>query len=428
MKRPLPLLAAASLLFLAGGGLFWMTRRTPGAPPQEESSALFKAEAAGAGRLLELQPPPVPLRTVRWAGPLPGQAAVAQVLTQTGRQQAVLFVEGQPIASTTFEPPPGLPSAFFSFAELVDAAVVPGQTAVLLYRGTGTADPGLVLVWDLVSGGIRATFRVPGTRLALTPDRRSVFLFGGRAGVTLLSLAAPGGKGAAPTQVDLPPEVGTISSLLPIGPRTFHVAHTGGLSTWHDGIWSHQPLPPPSPLGFPAGEAALAGGAKGSWWQPEPGQLRPLGENGQAGPPADLRPLLPEAAALDAAMLHLLGMDAEGNLWFGLARPTLPLPAAPPPAETATAEGSPAPMPLDTTARAAWETHLQKGLDRVYRWKPGAGSMTPVAWSALWKAVVPPPGIPLPTGDAGLRPEAGGLFLGAPDRMWWLPLRALQPR
>lgn len=435
MIRPKPLLGAAALAILAGTGLFWMTRRTPGTPPSEEAAVPFRAEAVGAGSLLELQPPPVPLRAVRWVGPLPGRAAVAQILTQTGRQQAALFLEGRPAALAAFDAPAGLPQGYFPFADLVDAAVVPGREAVLLYRGPG-GESGLVLVWELDSGRIRSTLRAPGDHLALSPDGRSAFLYGGRAGVTILNLAGGSETKVATTLVELPPEVGAVSGLLPTGPRAFHLAHPGGLSTWRNGVWTHASAPLPSLLGFPAGSGRLAGGAAGAWWQPEPGQLLPIGADGTPGEPRDLKALLPSDAALDAAMLSLLGEDADGQLWFGLSRPTLPVPAPPPPPSPeaappdATSPSVPAqgPGPLDDAVRAAWTAHLQKGLDRVYRWRPGASAMKPVGWSAVWKDLAPPPGIAPPVGDGGLRPEAGGLLLGAPDRMWWLSLGAIQPR
>ena len=433
MIRPKPLLGAAALLILVGAGAYWTTRRTPGSPPQEEMLLPFRTEAVGVGRLLELQPPPMPLRSVRWAGPLPGGLAVAQVLTQTGRQQAVLFMEGQPAGLGSFEPPAGVASTFFSFAELVDAAVLPGQTAILFYRGAGADEPGLVLAWDLASGGVQWSQRAQGEHLALSPEGRSAFLYGMRSGVTRFDLG--GARVKAPASLAWPAELGPVSGLLPTGPRAFLVAHGGGLSAWRDGAWTHRSAPTPSPLGFTPASGRLAGGPKGGWWQPEPGQLLPLGPDGTPGEPKDLKALLPAEAALDAALLQLLGTDPEGQLWFALARPSLPqaaaAPPAPVPAEGAEVPALPAPAEpvpgLDPTSREAWEVHLAKGLDRLYRWKPGSAAMKAVDWSR-WKAFAPPQGLARPTGDAGLRPEAGGFLLGTPERMWWLPLAALQPR
>lgn len=433
MIRPKPLLGTVALLLVAGSGLYWMTRRTPGAPPQEEAAAPFVSEPAGVGRLLVLQPQPAPLRSLRWTGPLPGAAAVAQILTQTGRQQALLTLEGRPSAQATFSAPPGVPEAFFAFADLVDAAVVPGQAALLLYRN-GSSGEALLLPWDLATGQVGAGLRAHGDRLALSPDQRTAFLYGPRTGLALLPLPPKPGARLALAPLDLPPEVTEVSDLRPLGARAFLVAHPQGLALWREGTWQHAPLPAPSPLGFPRGLGRLAGGSAGGWWQPEPGLLLPLSAEGIPGAPRDLKALLPEAAALDAAMLRLLGTDPDGRLWFSLVRPTLPVPAPAaalePSAPAAAEPGTPPPAPegLGAELRAAWEAHLQKGLDRLYCWKPGEAAMRSVTWEAAWRDLAPPPGTPRPSGDGGLRPEAGGLLLGAPDRMWWLPLRALQPR
>lgn len=439
MIRPRPLIGTIALVLALGGCAFWMTRRTPGAPPQDEILAPFKAQASGAGQLLELEPPPVPLRAVRWVGPLPGRAVVAQVLTQTGQQHVALFQDGKPGPVLSLPCPSNVPDNFFRFAELVDAVLIPGETVVLLYRGTNGADPALALAWDLPSGQMGWAHRAPGRHLALSPDRRSVFLFGGNGGVSILDPARQAAKAKAHTTlVELPPESGEISSLLPMGSRSFLATHRSGLSAWHHGAWTHVRAPAPSPLGFDRGLGILAGSAKTAWWQPEPGRLIPLDPDGVPGVPRNLKALLPDAAALDAELLRLLGTDPEGGLWFGLARPALPPPApaqevalAPPPPEAgapAEAIGSALPAQPAPPSREAWETHLKLGLERIYRWPPGAETMTAMTWAEAWKNLAPPPGIPRPTGDGGLRPEAGALILGVPERMWWLPLKAVQPR
>lgn len=433
MIRPRPLIGTIALVLALGGCAFWVTRRTPGAPPQDEILAPFKAQAAGAGQLLELEPPPVPLRSVRWAGPLPGGAAVAQVLTQTGQQHVALFQDGKPGPVFALPCPSNVPDKFFRFAELVDAALIPGEAVVLLYRGTNGADPALALAWDLRSDRMAWAHRAPARHLALSPDRRSVFLFGGGGGVNILDLAGR----AHTTLAELPPEFREISTLLPLGPRSFLATHGGGLSAWHQGTWTHVQAPAPSPLGFDRGLGVLAGSAKTAWWQPEPGLLIPLDPDGVPGVPRNLKALLPDRAAMDAELLRLLGTDPEGGLWFGLARPTLPPPApaqvamAPPaPEASAPAEAvdSAPPTEIPPPSSEAWETHLKSGLERIYRWPPGAETMTAMTWAEAWKSLAPPPGIPRPTGDGGLRPEAGALILGEPERMWWLPLKAVQPR
>ncbi|WP_257312441.1 hypothetical protein [Geothrix fuzhouensis] len=450
MTRTTLALGAAALTITLGAGVWWATRRNPGAPPQEEVLEPFRASAMGAGQLIDLQPPTVPLRQVRWTPPLPGGAAVAQVLSQTGRQQAVLFLQGTPGPAITLAEPTGIPARFFQFADLVDAALAPDDALVLLYRSSeDAAAPGLVMAWDLKTQQTRWSQQAPGEHLALSPNHRSAFLFGAGTPVTILDLAnRAGSHKPVSTLVELPPEVKGIASLLPLGPRSFRVAHDLGLSTWRNGAWTHIQAPPPSPLGFSRGLGLVAGTAKAGWWQPEPGTLIPLNPDGKAGEPRDLKALLPEASSLDAGLLHLLGGGADGHLWFSLARPTLPAPApvpAPAPAPTlAPASGASDPPLLENTAppvppppalptlepsREVWEAHISRGLDRLYLWKPGEDHMKVILLADAWKRLAAPPGIPVPRWDGGdLRPEAGALLCGGPDQVWWLPLTALQPR
>lgn len=445
MTRPGPMLGVVAAILLAGGGLFWMTRRTPGVPPQEAAGMPFRVESTAPGSLLVLEPPTAPLRSLRWVGPLPGRSAISQILTQTGRQQAALFLDGRLAATATFEVPAEVSPGFFAFADLVEAAVIPDRMALLLYRGPGSHGTGLLLAWDLRSGSVAGSLKTQGGRLALAPDHRSAYLFGEGADLTLLRLPEGAGARIRSSRIELPPEVGTPSSLLPLGPQAFALAHSRGLSTWQGGTWTHTPPPPPSPLGFGPGGGALAGGSRGAWWQPEPGRLIPLRNDGTPGETQDLKALLPAEAVLDAEMLHLLGMDEDGSLWFDLRRPNLPGPnpdpnpgpgpgLAPEPASPPAAGGTPLPTPgglsdaLADASRAAWTAHLQKGLDRIYRWKPGTPAMKGAAWEVLWKQAPPPPGIAVPSAEGGLHPEAGGVLLGRPDRMWWLPLASVQPR
>ena len=87
---------------------------------------------------------------------------------------------------------------------------------------------------------------------------------------------------------------------------------------------------------FPGGRPALARG-KNLWWQPQPGLLVQLSGDGTAGPIWTPEQLLPaEPYGRDGALLHLLGADASGRLWFDLAAPApVPAPAASPEAATA---------------------------------------------------------------------------------------------
>jgi hypothetical protein len=432
MTRPTLALGAAILIVALGSGAWWLTRRDPGAPPQEETLEPFRAVAMGVGQLIDLQPPSAPLRSVRWTLPLPGEAAVAQILTQTGRQQAVLFVKGAPGPVLSLPTPTGVSDRFFQFADLVDAALAPDDALVLLYRSSeDPSSPALALAWDLRNQQPLWSHRAPGEHLALAPDRRSVFLFGTGTPVCILDLAhRAGSRKPTSATVELPLEVKNISSLLPIGPRSFLVAHDLGFSTFRNGEWTHVPAPPPSALGFAHGLGLVAGNAKAGWWQPEPGTLIPLGPGAKTGAPQDLKRLLPEAAAMDANLLHLLGEEPDGHLWFGLTRPTLPAPAPAPPAETpdaAALEAAVAPPPTTLPpSREAWEAYLDKGLDRLYTWKPGEDHMKVIPLAEAWKRLAPPPGLPGPPGDGSLRPEAGALLCGGPDRVWWLPLKALR--
>lgn len=440
MNRPALILGAAVLAITLGTGAWWLTRRLPGAPPRDEILEPFQASAEGAGQLISLLPPPVPLRNVHWTFPLPGGAAVAQLLTQTGRQQVALFLQGVPGPVISLPEPAGVSDSFFQFAELVDAALVPDDVLVLLYRNPEEATShALILAWDLRAQQIRWFHRAPGEHLALAPDRRSVFLFGAETPVSILDLASrAGSQKPVCTAVELPPEVKGISSLLPIGARSFRVARDLGLSTWRHGEWTHVQVPPPSPLGFARGLGKLAGNGKAGWWQPEPGVLIPLDHpDGAPGAPWNLKALLPQASTLDADLLQLIGEEADGHLWFELARPALPAPAPVPAPAMAPVMGAsdsalpeaatPPPPPTLQPPREAWEAHLGKGLDRLYRWKPGEGHMQVTALAEAWKRLSPPPGIPAPP-DGNLRPEAGAILCGGPDRVWWLPLKALQAR
>ena len=450
MTRTTLALGAAVLTITLGSGVWWATRRTPGAPPQAEALDPFRASAVGAGQLIDLQPPTVPLRQVRWTSPLPGGAAVAQVLSQTGRQQAVLFLQGVPGSVISLSEPAGIPATFFQFADLVDAALAPEDALVLLYRSSeNAAAPGLVIALDLGTQQTRWSQQAPGEHLALSPDHRSVFLFGAGTPITILDLAnRAGSHKPASTLIELPPEVRGITSLLPLGPRSFRVVHDLGLSTWRNGTWTHVQAPPASPLGFSRGLGMVVGTAKAGWWQPEPGVLIPLNPDGKAGEPRDLKALLPEVSNLDASLLHLLGVGADGHLWFSLARPALPAPApvpAPAPApvpamapapgalEPAPPEAAappvppPPPPPIIQPSREVWEAHLGRGLDRLYVWRPGEDHMKVILLEDTWKRLAAPPGIPVPRWDGNLRPEAGAILCGGPDRVWWLPLTALQP-
>lgn len=453
MKRILvPTLGLLLVVLTLGAG--WLMRRGPaGAPPQGEDRPLFAVQAAGQGQLIEFQPSEIPIRTLRWSRPVPGGAAVAQVLTQSGRQQALLFVDGHAEAKVTLERPADVPENVFHFAELQDAALLPGRLLLLLYRAVPAGGDNLLVAWNLQKGAIQWTFRGAGNRLALSPRGRTAFLFGPEAPVQILQLTGKDGLPLAapsPATVDLPMGAPGFTDLLATGPADFLATGGDGLSIWKNGAWNRIPPPARSPLGFAASGDSLARTGDRFWWQPEPGQLIQVTADGSQAAPQELGPLLPSAQAQDAALLHLLGADPQGSLWFAPVAPDF----APPPTNTSIpgipapqpAVGAPVPAPTGPDAQAVvppgpaapvpslqetWEPYLKAGLDRLYRWKPGSPAMESVRWAAAWPRLGAPAVIPMPTGDGGLVPGSGGFLLGGQEHRWWLPLAEVpldQPR
>lgn len=445
MKRILlPMLAF--VLVALGLGAGWFLRRRPAAPPPDGGDRPpFLVQAAGAGQLIEFQPSEIPIRTLRWSRPLPGSAVVAQLLTQSNRQQALLFVDGHLQATLTVERPEGISENLFHFAELQDAAYIPGRLLLLLYRVSPQGEDPVVVAWNLERGGIQWTFRGPGNRLALAPDARTAFLFGPDSPVQILRLTGKEGQplaGPSAAKVELPQGVAGFTDLLATGPGDFLAADAGGLSAWKSSAWSRIPAPPRSPLGFGAQGARLARTGDAFWWQPEPGQLIQVAADGRSLAPQDLSGLISGAHARDAALLQLLGTDSLGCLWFapvapdfvgpsqGSAIPGIPVPAPTEAAQAPAPNVEPAPPPAPSP-RETWEPYLTAGLDRLYRWKPGTPAMQGFEWAAAWPRLGPPAVIPMPTGDGGLVPEADGFLLGGQEHRWWLPLASVplaQPR
>lgn len=426
-------LGIAGLLLLLGSGTLLLSRRPHRmAPPPEAAQAPFTVRPAGAGLLLTMEPPAQPLRAVRWVGLAPGGSAVVQLLSQTGHQEVALLQGGQVGTPISLPCPQGVAPGFFGFAELVDAVLVQDQTLILLYRGVRPADLPLLVALDLATAKLGWFLRAPASRLTPSADQRHLALWGSGRSFTLLPLEGSSTKRPVPSSlVELPAEVGQVSSLLQLGSDTVLLAHTGGLSAWRRGTWTHQQAPPASFLGFSPDRGMLAASGDALWWQPEPGMLLRLEADGIPGPPVALAGRLPESLSLDAALLQLLGVDASGQLWFALARP--PLEAAHP---AALAQGDPVDRAVDPTSlppapgpsRESLEAHLRAGLERVYCWKPGAAAMRVLVWSEAWKQCAPPAGLATPSGTDLLRPDRGALLLGSPDRLWQLPLKALQPR
>ncbi len=438
------------LLGAAGAGVAWLVRRPAHAgPPEDEGAQSVSVKPQGAGFLLEMQDGGLPLRSLRWIGPVTGGAVVAQVATQSDRQQVAVVKDGHSLGLFPVPRPGGVGEGTFNHAELTDAAFVEGDALVLLYRtlGGSEGDPVLVLALDLATRSLRWCHRAPGTRMTLGGGGKdaAVFLWGRTTPLQRMPLALQKGEkeGVAPVRpglkpYELPAEVGEISDLRPTGAWTFLVAHARGLSAFNGTVkgWNHLPAPPPSRLGFPAPKGALALAGKRYWWQPEPGAVIPVQADGT--PIAEAEPPVLSVAdpALDAPMLKLFGGDAEGRLWFTLAAPALRVLPAPKPAAEAEAPAAPAPVqeaPEFTAAELlAWETHLRGDLGRIYVYDPGKKAMLRLAWADAWPGMNAPEGFRRPAKEEGLRPgAAGALFLGDAGA-WWvplssLPLRAVEP-
>jgi hypothetical protein len=457
MKKPvLFAVIGAGLLALVSFSGWKLLRRERSGPPPETEQVLFQSEISGAGQLIELRTSGEPIRTARWLRPMSGGIAIAQVLTQSNRQMIALFQDGKLSSNFTVPKPTGVGDSFFHFAELRDAAVLQDQLAVLLYKSPeGNVDLPLIVALDLSTKEIRWSHRAIGEHLVLSADqpKTAVFLFGAQSNVVRLPLALQRDEKAnvrslrsSAQIVELPVEVKDVAELLPTSGWTFLVTHGQGLSAYLGSKgWSHASAPGPSPLGFAEPKSTLAETAQTRWWQPEPGQLRSVKMDGSVIREMDLASLAPAAPFdKDAKLLQLLGGDAEGYLWFTLAAPTLTSPTnleeptkEPSKSESAQEESkandgwtteTSTPKKenvLDSETKAVWDIYIQSGLDRMYRWKPGAKQLERVRLKELWPKFGAPMGMNVPTGDGGLRPSAKGFLLGSETRRWWLPLSAL---
>ena len=174
----------------------------------------------------------------------------------------------------------------------------------------------------------------------------------------------------------------------------------------------------------------LARGDKKFWWQPFPGlvvQVLADGTPKATWTPAELTAA--EPFAKDASLLHLLGADTEGRLWFDLAVPAqtsaVAAPTAPgPPAETPWKPETPAAG--ETTIQPAvvledWPTYLGQGLDRLYCWD----SQKKVLQRFKWAALTVPKDFQKPVNGVRIAPDSGALLLENGQSGWLLPLPAL---
>lgn len=449
----------AALIAVALGVLFWrMIRRTPGGPPPEETRASFTIEKAGTGTLLCFQESRIPLRGFRWVFSRSGRWLASQIITQSNRQQIVLFKDGYQVEDLFIPRPAGVKEGFFNFAELRDLVVVPNDVMILLYlpaNPDGSELP-LVIAIDLKTKETRWIHRAPGTRLALASDSKedAVFLFGTKDPIVRLPINIQKGEKASNSlirafskSIELPPEIPEVSNLLPTGSWTFLIAHKGGLSAYQGSQgWVHNPMPETRERRFKDSWSALARGNKRIWWQPWPGIILQVLANGSAVSTwnADCFPL-PEPFTLDAKMVRFLGCDPDGKLWFALTAPDLTLVTAPSPSVVPTHAEDPAgtppsekppstqtpPLPeppspsMDPALREALQAHIDRGLDRLYCWDPLQRTLQRFVWTEAWSSLLPPSCVSLPRGDGNLDPSQGALALPSNRCLWWLPLRYL---
>ena len=476
MKKAL--LAVFIMMLVLGGSAWWLlrTRSTPSA--FDEPFTSFSANNVGAGRLFRYTDGGRPLRAFHWLRPSAGGIEVAQVLTQTDQQQIGIFQNGLLTAQLHVPRPEGVTEGFYRFAQLQDAAVLPGNVAVLLYRAQDAtlAVVPLIVALDLNTQSVRWSHHAAVERLALAMNQNqasgttvnavnavnAVIGFGDKGELVRLPLLLQKGERegakaprATAQSIELPPEIQGVTDLIPTGASSLLISHRMGLSAYLGKKgWNHIALPTPGPLGFVEPKSSLAFSGKKIWWQPEPGRIIQVKADGT--PVAMWEPKtfpIPTPYEKDAELLQLLGADPEGKLWFGLAVPTLLQPLANPaqnsallpasqgsPSSTpisegsewksnapATTESAPALLPqtIERFDRSAWENYLRQGLDRIYCWDPESGTIKRASWTECWRKLGPPSDLSIPMGDGALRPAAGGFLFGSGTQAWWLPLKEL---
>ncbi|MBS1766775.1 MAG: hypothetical protein JST05_05145 [Acidobacteria bacterium] len=437
MKRALPWILTLLVAGAAATGLYRLSRRDRGsAPPQDlAQAALFTASPSGKGMLLSLNASGTqPLRSVRFLPPLPDGTVLAQALTQTGDQMVGRFEQGRFAGSFRIPLPDGVPDAFFRFAKLHEAAPLEDGSLLLLFvDGTGNGAASWLVNADPKTGETAWGVKTAGSHFAMEPGRMSCLLWDkdslGRASWN----AEPSFK-----PLPLPSGVEVLDAVQPLPDGRLLLAYPGGLAALAHGAWTLTPLPDPGDLAFPGTPGALAVSGKVAYWQPRPGQLWRVTEDGAAS--VDLGQLaMPKGREKDAALLRLDGADARGRLWFSLASPDLSVaphpsqPAAEPPAPALSAlaamnASAAAPAPATPTPPAfdpaAWADYLKDGLDRAYVWDPAQGAPRLVDWKAEWPALGAPADFPLPLARH-LQPEGGALMLDLDTRAWWVPLGSL---
>jgi hypothetical protein len=219
-----------------------------------------------------------------------------------------------------------------------------------------------------------------------------------------------------------------MDELKPTGPRTFLLAHKGGLSAYlGSNGWEHHPLPENCPGWFKEFHGVLSGGPKAYWWQPFPGILLQVLANGTPKTVWSPKELLTgEPFARDAKLLHFLGADASGQLWFDLSVPSESMamphsPATVKPPDQAVSDPPPGPTPQASIPWEDWQTYLDQGLGRIYCWDAQQEALRRFKWSQL----LVPSGFQKPLNGVKFLPESGVLMLENDSSSWLLPISAL---
>ena len=435
MKRALPWTLAILVAGAAAAGLYSLAKRQRGQAPATApiAGALFTASPAGSGALFQLQAgADQPLRSVHFLPALGDGEVLAQVLTQTGDQLIGQFNGGTFEGTLRLQVPDDAPQAFFRFATLEDAAVLPDRTMLLLYTdGTGGGRaPWLLAVSP--AGATRWSVKGTGTRIALEPGGKSCLLWD----AANLGRVAWAGT-ASFKNLPLPDGVSVLDAVLPLPGGRMMLTHPGGLAVLNGGTWTLTPLPDPSDLSFPGSLGVLASAGEAVYWQARPGQLAEVATSGTVEP-VDLSKLAaPTGRERDLALLRLVGSDPRGRLWFRLATPDLtvaphaiaadpPSPALAAAAALAGSSSAPAPEAPAPFDPGPWMDYLKGGLDRVYVWDPKGSALTLIDWKARWVGLGAPLDFTLPL-PRSLQPQGGALLLDLDTRAWWLPLDKLAP-
>jgi hypothetical protein len=426
------------VLALFGGGGWFAFRHyqhLQEARMEEARKPRFACDAQGPWTLIRLVDDQQNYPQPRWIHPLPGGHLVAQ-LNWPGQQWVALFKEGAHQGSWAVPCPQGVDSRAFESATLLDAHMGPDRLLILLYASTGKKQQPLTLAFDLATNGLRWHHVGPGRRLiaAGAQSAPGVYLAHADQSLTFLPFVSPGPALEGQT-LRLPSDLAGLTDLLPVGHKSLIAAHLQGLSTQlEDGTWIHHEAPAPDrELHFPEGLSALARTAEGIWWQPRPGQLFKVSQDGRSMEPVESSRLLCSAPfSKDAPLLKLIGKDAQDRVWFGLALPTSKKEASKPTVDTQAdeqagwaTEQTAAATPAPEDASITWEDYLKAPLDRVYVWEPLISKLTLIQLGAVWPKLTPPWDMKQPHSLPPGVPEAGGLLIAGNHRVAYLPLKAL---